>query len=123
MPTVRYIKVFTRAGFVSGRIDVFRCLLSNHPREATEAAMDRAACGGHLEMIQWLHVNRSEEKAMDYEAANGHVDVSSLGRREPPEIILGKSSKVPGIFIESIKIPEASYSVLSLVPCSGPVFA
>ncbi|ETL89656.1 hypothetical protein L917_11442, partial [Phytophthora nicotianae] len=59
----------------SGRIDVFRCLLSNHPREATEAAMDRAACGGHLEMIQWLHVNRSEEKAMDYEAANGHVDV------------------------------------------------
>lgn len=26
----------------------------------TEKAMDGAAAGGHLEMVQWLHKNRSE---------------------------------------------------------------
>ncbi|KAK1930043.1 putative ankyrin repeat protein L59 [Phytophthora citrophthora] len=41
-------------------------------------AMNDAATNGHLEMIQWLHANRSEgctTKAMDGAAKGGHLEV------------------------------------------------
>lgn len=41
-------------------------------------AMDSAASNGHLEIVQWLHTNRSEgctAAAMDGAAKNGHFDV------------------------------------------------
>jgi hypothetical protein len=37
--------------------------------------MNSAAENGHLEVVQWLHENRSEgctEDAMDFAARNGH---------------------------------------------------
>ncbi len=40
-------------------------------------AMDFASDNGHLDVVKWLHYNRTEgctRKAMDY-AENGHVDV------------------------------------------------
>ncbi|GAB9466062.1 Intraflagellar transport protein 88 [Globisporangium polare] len=46
--------------------------------EAVQDAMDAAAECGHLETVQWLHLNRSEgctADAMDLAAANGHLDV------------------------------------------------
>ncbi|RLN43696.1 hypothetical protein BBJ28_00013361 [Nothophytophthora sp. Chile5] len=45
---------------------------------ATNAAMDEAAAGGHLEVVQWLHANRTEgctTVAMDGAAFNGHLRV------------------------------------------------
>ncbi|KUF95151.1 hypothetical protein AM588_10005166 [Phytophthora nicotianae] len=62
----------------TGRVDMFKWLLSSHPSNITQEAMNRAAHGGHLEMIQWLHANRSEgctKKAMDDAAWYGHFDV------------------------------------------------
>lgn len=62
----------------SGRVDMFKWLLENHPLKVTKDAMDRAACCGHLEMVQWLHKNRSEgctTKAMDDAASRGHFEV------------------------------------------------
>lgn len=46
--------------------------------EAVQDAMDAAAECGHLQTVQWLHLNRSEGctvDAMDLAAANGHLDV------------------------------------------------
>ncbi|KAK1944312.1 putative ankyrin repeat protein L62 [Phytophthora citrophthora] len=40
--------------------------------------MDNAASNGYLDIVKWLHVNRSEGctyAAMDRAAANGHLDV------------------------------------------------
>ncbi|OWZ05794.1 hypothetical protein PHMEG_00022045 [Phytophthora megakarya] len=63
----------------SGQVDMFKRLLTHYPeKEVTKDAMDQAECGGHLEMVQWLHANRSEgctEKAMDEAASRGHFDV------------------------------------------------
>ncbi len=41
-------------------------------------AMDRAAANGHLEVVRWLHANRTEgctTSAMDDAAKNGHLEV------------------------------------------------
>lgn len=41
-------------------------------------AMDNAARSGHLEMVKWLHENRSEgcsTRAMDGAASSGHLEV------------------------------------------------
>ena len=40
--------------------------------------MDWAAKYGHLEIVKWLHVNRTEgctKNAMDLAAENGHLEV------------------------------------------------
>ncbi|RLN43697.1 hypothetical protein BBJ28_00013362 [Nothophytophthora sp. Chile5] len=45
---------------------------------ATHAAMDGAAANGHLEVVQWLHANRTEgctTAAMDGAAVSGHLHV------------------------------------------------
>jgi hypothetical protein len=39
--------------------------------------MDYAACG-HLEIVKWLHINRTEgciTNAMDYAAQRGHLEI------------------------------------------------
>jgi hypothetical protein len=43
----------------------------------TTRAMDYAACKGHLDVVIWLHENRSEgcTWAMDYAVCCGHLDV------------------------------------------------
>ena len=44
----------------------------------TKAVMDEAAKNGHLDVVKWLHTNRTEgctEKAMNMAAENGHLDV------------------------------------------------
>ncbi|ETL92756.1 hypothetical protein F442_09239 [Phytophthora nicotianae P10297] len=45
--------------------------------KCTAVAMDVAAAHGHLDVVQWLHANRSEgctTAAMDLAATNGHLD-------------------------------------------------
>ena len=44
----------------------------------TFIAMNLAARNGHLEVVKWLHQNRTEgctTDAMDHAASNGHLDV------------------------------------------------
>ncbi|KAG3242646.1 hypothetical protein PI124_g12527 [Phytophthora idaei] len=44
----------------------------------TKEAMDGAAAAGHLDVVNWLHVNRTEgctTDAMDLAALNGHLEV------------------------------------------------
>jgi ankyrin repeat protein len=44
----------------------------------TKNAMDYAAGNGHLEVVKWLHTNRTEgctKNAMDWAARNGHLEV------------------------------------------------
>ncbi|GMF20672.1 unnamed protein product [Phytophthora lilii] len=43
-----------------GHLDVVRWLHANRTEGCTTTAMDLAAQNGHLEMVQWLHNNRSE---------------------------------------------------------------
>ena len=41
-------------------------------------AMNRASANGHLDVVKWLHFNRSEgctTYAIDFAAANGHLDI------------------------------------------------
>ena len=55
----------------------FKCLTALGGSCSTYA-MDWAAEGGHLDIVQWLHFNRSEgctTSAMDLAARNGHLDV------------------------------------------------
>jgi len=47
-------------------------------RPCTTWAMDSAASNGHLEVIKWLHTNRTEGctyKAMDWASLKGHLEV------------------------------------------------
>ncbi|CAN0277170.1 unnamed protein product, partial [Discosporangium mesarthrocarpum] len=51
------------------------------PCQFSQDAMDSAAGNGHLEVVKWLHQNRSEGcswQAMDEAATNGHLDVVSF---------------------------------------------
>ncbi|RLN98927.1 hypothetical protein BBJ28_00014959 [Nothophytophthora sp. Chile5] len=59
-----------------------------HRPWATHRAMDSAASNGHLEMVQWLHANRSEgctTDAMHDAAANGHLEVVQWLYANQPE--------------------------------------
>ncbi|CAN0433508.1 unnamed protein product, partial [Ectocarpus fasciculatus] len=54
--------------------------LEEHRREGscTRFAMNGAAAAGNMEVVKWLHDNRTEgctEKAMDGAAANGHLEM------------------------------------------------
>lgn len=44
----------------NGHLNVVRWLHDNRTEGCTTAAMDLAAANGHLEVVQWLHDNRSE---------------------------------------------------------------
>ena len=52
-----------------GRLDVVKWLHSNRTEGCTKYAMDRAASNGHLDVVRWLHENRSE--GCNYYAMNG----------------------------------------------------
>jgi Ankyrin repeats (many copies) len=59
-----------------GRVDVFEEL--GHTFTYTTFAIDVAAENGHLRVVEWLHVNRTEgctTCAMDWAARNGHLAV------------------------------------------------
>lgn len=51
---------------------------NRHGIQCTTAAMDGAAANNHLEVVKWLHENRSEGSttdALDRAAGNGHIEV------------------------------------------------
>ena len=43
-----------------GHLDVVKWLHENRTEGCSVAAMDWAAKNGHLEVVKWLHVNRTE---------------------------------------------------------------
>ncbi|RLN44135.1 hypothetical protein BBJ28_00010609 [Nothophytophthora sp. Chile5] len=43
-----------------GHLDVVRWLHTNRTEGCTTDAMDMAACNGHMDIVQWLHINRTE---------------------------------------------------------------
>lgn len=68
---VQYLHAIEKCGFESG-------LKSFIIRDFSQDCMDYAAEHGHLEIIKWLHANRSEgctEWAMDGAAKNGYIDI------------------------------------------------
>ncbi|EFA75566.1 hypothetical protein PPL_11071 [Heterostelium album PN500] len=62
-----------------GDLEILKLLESQNIRLGNTDAMDAAAAGGHLDILRYLHDNRSEMsctvKAMDQAAGNGHLDV------------------------------------------------
>ena len=53
-------------------------LSSGYTREAKRNVMDLAAMNGHLEVVKWLHHNRTEgctKCAMHYAARNGYLQI------------------------------------------------
>ncbi|KAF1791337.1 Ankyrin repeat-containing domain [Phytophthora cactorum] len=44
----------------NGHLDVVQWLHLNRPRTCSSNAMDAAAANGYLDVVKWLHVNRSE---------------------------------------------------------------
>lgn len=51
--------------------------------------MDGAALDGHLDVVRWLHPNRTEgctANAMNWAAANGHSDVVKWLRENRAEL-------------------------------------
>ena len=60
-----------------GKLDSLKYLTEIGAKCSTNA-MDSAARDGHIEVVQWLHENRSEgctTYAMDLAASNGHLEV------------------------------------------------
>ncbi|GMF15081.1 unnamed protein product [Phytophthora lilii] len=57
---------------------MIRTLSSMFRVKFTATAMKCAAANGHLNVVEWLHRNRTEKcttKAMDEAATNGHLNV------------------------------------------------
>ncbi|OWZ06503.1 LOW QUALITY PROTEIN: hypothetical protein PHMEG_00021233 [Phytophthora megakarya] len=47
----------------SGQVDMFKWLLTHYPeKEVTKDAMDRAACGGHLEMVHSMPIDLEDAR-------------------------------------------------------------
>jgi hypothetical protein len=56
-------------------------LKNNDKLILTVNAMNYAARNGHLEVIKWLHINRSEgctDDAINWAAAKGHLEVIKI---------------------------------------------
>ncbi|KAF1326184.1 hypothetical protein FI667_g8652, partial [Globisporangium splendens] len=72
----------TRAAW-NGNLEMLMWLHQNYqleePEETPESDFDKAAAGGFLHVVQWLHVNRSQDRctkqAMDHADANGLLDM------------------------------------------------
>ncbi|RLN95145.1 hypothetical protein BBJ28_00022003 [Nothophytophthora sp. Chile5] len=64
---------------MGGHLEVLKYLHEKHLRNGSkQSPMDVAAKSGFLDVVQWLHENRSEEctsAAMHHAAVNGHMDV------------------------------------------------
>ncbi|KAL3657617.1 hypothetical protein V7S43_017421 [Phytophthora oleae] len=68
-----------RIAATEGFLGIVKWLTAYRPEmKISTRVMDAAALRGHLEVVQWLHENRSEGcsvHAMDSAAAGGHLDV------------------------------------------------
>ena len=67
-----------RNGDIAAYYGYLELLKNNNDLIFTVSAMDWAATCGHLEVIKWLHTNRSEGcnfYAMNWAAYNGHLEV------------------------------------------------
>ena len=45
---------------IHGRLDVVKWLHENRTEGCTKVAMNHAACGGFIDIVKWLHENRTE---------------------------------------------------------------
>ena len=61
----------------SGHLDIVKWLHFNRSEGCTTSAMDLAARYGHLEIVKWLHQNRTEGCvwAIIFSSGNGHLSV------------------------------------------------
>ncbi|ETO64403.1 hypothetical protein F444_18072 [Phytophthora nicotianae P1976] len=67
----------------AGNLQILLWLNTHYSAQWTSQAMDRAAQGGHLGIVQWMHHTRNEgcstagctQDAADHAAGSGHLDV------------------------------------------------
>lgn len=61
----------------AGNVEMVQYLFNYRSPDRSCAAVDGAALSGHLELLQWLHVNGGEftSRAMDIAAAFGHLEI------------------------------------------------
>jgi hypothetical protein len=57
-----------------GLLETVRMVFDECGAICSTSAMDRAASSGHLDIVQWLHENRSVQ-AMNGAASSGHLQV------------------------------------------------
>lgn len=66
-------------GIAAGRGDLEMVkVLTNHKAKTTRKAMENAIANGHLEMIKWLHADRSERypsSGLCIAARNGQLEI------------------------------------------------
>ncbi|KAF1774155.1 Ankyrin repeat-containing domain [Phytophthora cactorum] len=75
-PRLRLIKISTRvmdAAALRGHLEVIKWLHENRSEGCSVHAMDSAAAGGHLDVVQWLHENRTEG------CTTGAMDTAAAG--------------------------------------------
>ncbi|EGZ14555.1 hypothetical protein PHYSODRAFT_505297, partial [Phytophthora sojae] len=76
---VKYLHEISVVRSASTSRQTKRARISRESRLAcTTDAMDQAASSSHLDVVKWLHANRSEgctTRAMDFAAGNGHLQV------------------------------------------------
>lgn len=76
-------------GDLASELGHLRMLRGKSDLRFTAKAMNLAAAKGHLDVIQWLHENRTEgctRRAMEDAAYHGHVEVVQYLREHYPNL-------------------------------------